>query len=79
MSVTEKTQIGIIDLTPTWEQQARNCVAILKDSHNSQAIEAAETELIRMACLLDRIKEQHSAGQLKPVEMDHSVPQNFRG
>lgn len=52
-AVTEKTLIGTIDLTPTWEQQVRTCLTILQDSKNSEAIAIATNELIRMGTLLD--------------------------
>jgi hypothetical protein len=53
MSVTKKTLIGEIDLTPTWAQQAANCIIILKNSKDPEAIEVAEKELLRIGGLLD--------------------------
>lgn len=49
----EKTQIGTIDLTPTWEQQVHICLTILRESTNPGAISVATNELIRMGTLLD--------------------------
>lgn len=53
MSVTTKTPIGDIDLTPTWAQQAATCIVILKNSKNPDAIRTAEDELMRIGALLD--------------------------
>lgn len=55
-AVTEKTLIGTVDLTPTWEQQAQNCLTILRESTNSGAISVATNELIRMGTLLDKLR-----------------------
>lgn len=54
MSVDKKTLIGTIDLTPTWEQQARLCIEILKDKPNTLTAAAATHELIRIGMLLDK-------------------------
>lgn len=56
MSVDKKTLIGTIDMTPTWEQQARMCIEILKEKPNTLAAAAATNELIRMGTLLDQRK-----------------------
>lgn len=55
MSVTKKTLIGHIDLTPTWAQQAERCIAIIQEAGTPTAIEAAKKELLRMGVLLDHM------------------------
>ncbi len=61
MSVTEKTLIGTIDLTPSWEDQARMCCDILENRDISKKIDAAKavarTELIRIGQMLDQKKD----------------------
>ncbi len=57
MSVTQKTEIGDIDLTPTWAQQTANCIIILKNSSNPDAIRTAENELLRIARIIDSMVE----------------------
>lgn len=53
-AVAEKTQIGTIDLTPTWEQQVLNCLAIIQDNTNREAIIIATNELLRMGRIIDQ-------------------------
>lgn len=54
MGVDKKTLVGTVDLTPTWEQQARNCLEIINTSTNVETITAATNELLRMGTLLDQ-------------------------
>ena len=44
-----------IDMTPTWEETARMCIAILTDSDNDVAIKTASDELQRMGRNLDQL------------------------
>lgn len=52
MSVKTKTQIGVIDLTPTWEAMTVALVFLIEDG-DSEGKEFARKELARMAKLAD--------------------------
>lgn len=59
---TEKTKIGVIDLTPTWEDQCQACLAILEEPGTSEQAKAvARSELRRMARLADAFKAHQKA------------------
>lgn len=70
MSVDKKTLIGTVDLTPTWEQQARDCIEIIKDhEHRSiEVVKAATDEIIRMGTLLDQRQ-----GSTPPILDPHNI------
>lgn len=54
MGVDKKTLVGTVDLTPTWEQQVRNCLEIINTSTNVEAVTVATNELIRMGKIIDQ-------------------------
>lgn len=53
MSVTEKTKIGTIDLTPTWSGILPTLIALMVDGNEKGRITALG-ELQKMAQLADR-------------------------
>lgn len=56
MSVTEKTLIGTVDLTPSWEEILPGLLAVLQDG-NSLGRNLAKVQLYRMAKVADQYVE----------------------
>lgn len=63
MSVTAKTQIGTIDLTPTWEE-ILSTLLVLIENGDAKGRATARAELTRMAKLADLfVASQKANGQ----------------
>lgn len=58
MTVTKKTQIGTIDLTPTWESLVPTFILLI-ESGNNKGRNAALEELTRMAQIADLYGKEH--------------------
>lgn len=51
-STAGRKQVGTIDITPTWRQQAQTCIVLL-ESGNETAKTFARDEILRMAGIID--------------------------
>lgn len=53
MSDENKTPVGVVDMTPTWQETVGMCLAILETSKSTEALAVARGELLRIGRLLD--------------------------